>query len=99
MLKQPVKNEPEQFFYFIFQVQNAGFAFKQAATEPFHVQAEETFKINFWGTLNIMKQFYPLVRPGGRIVNVSSFTAKGSNLSKNLLHVNILIFLICPCLF
>ena len=59
---------------FYFSVQNAGFAFKQAATEPFDVQAEETFKINFWGTLNMMKAFYPLVRPGGRIVNVSSFT-------------------------
>jgi len=59
-------------------VQNAGFAFKQAATEPFDVQAEETFKINFWGTLNMMKSFYPLARSGGRIVNVSSFTVTES---------------------
>jgi len=41
-------------------VQNAGFAFKNAATEPFEVQAEETLKINFWGTLEMMKEFYPL---------------------------------------
>ena len=37
-------------------VQNAGFAYKNAATESFDVQAEETLKINFWGTLNMMKR-------------------------------------------
>ena len=37
-------------------VQNAGFAYKQAATEAFDVQAKETLKINFWGTLNMMKR-------------------------------------------
>merc|ERR1711936_96832 len=56
-------------------VQNAGFAFKAAATEPFDVQAEETFKINFWGTLDVMKQMTPLVKENGRIVLVSSFTS------------------------
>jgi len=56
-------------------VQNAGFAFKAAATESFDVQAEETFKINFWGTLEVMKVLSPLVRENGRIVLVSSFTS------------------------
>jgi len=57
-------------------VQNAGFAFKAAATESFDIQARETFKINVWGTLDVMKKFVPLVRENGRIVNVSSFTSQ-----------------------
>jgi len=59
-------------------VQNAGFAYKAAATESFDVQAEETFKINFWGTLNVMKSLLPMVRENGRIVLVSSFTSQGA---------------------
>ena len=43
-------------------IQNAGFAFKGSATEPRPVQAKETFKINFWGLLDVIKKFYPLTR-------------------------------------
>eukprot|EP01137_Pigoraptor_chileana_P013295 Opistho-2@66623 len=53
-------------------VNNAGFAFKVAATEPFAEQAEVTVRINFFGTLNVCKALVPIVRPGGRVVNVSS---------------------------
>jgi len=56
-------------------VQNAGFAFKQAATESFPIQAEETMKINFWGTLNVMKKCVPLAKKGARIVLVSSLVS------------------------
>ena len=31
---------------------------------------------NFWGTLNMMKAFYPLVNQNGRIVNLSSMQAQ-----------------------
>ena len=43
-------------------IQNAGFAFKGNATEPRPVQAKETFRINFWGLLDVIKKFYPLTR-------------------------------------
>ena len=78
-------------------VQNAGFAFKQAATESFAVQAEETMKINFWGTLNVMKKFMPMVKKNGRIVLVSSmsswwaqtgFTPAGNEISREMNLVN-----------
>ncbi|CAG8543480.1 7428_t:CDS:2 [Gigaspora rosea] len=32
----------------------------------------KTFATNFYGTLNLINHFYPLIRPNGRIVNVSS---------------------------
>ena len=38
-------------------VQNAAIAFKNAATEPFHEQAEITLKTNFWGTLGMLQKF------------------------------------------
>jgi len=59
-------------------VQNAGFAFKNAATESFDVQAEETLKVNFWGTLEMMKEFYPLANENARIVHVSSMASQSS---------------------
>merc|ERR1712228_556266 len=70
---------------------------KQAATEPFAVQAEETMKINFWGTLNVMKKFTPMVKKNGRIVLVSSmsswwaqtgFTPKMNEISREMNLVN-----------
>ena len=30
---------------------------------------------NFWGTLNMMKAFYPIINENGRIVNVSGFVS------------------------
>ncbi|KAL4230737.1 hypothetical protein ACF0H5_011112 [Mactra antiquata] len=53
-------------------VNNAGIAFKAAQTDPFSVQAEVTNATNFWGTLNVCKQLYPLLRIHARVVNVSS---------------------------
>lgn len=53
-------------------VNNAGFAFKAAATEPVHVQAKETLKVNFFGTLQTSKALIPLLRKNGRVVNVGS---------------------------
>ncbi|KAM8851916.1 carbonyl reductase [NADPH] 1 [Synchiropus picturatus] len=56
-------------------VNNAGIAFKVADTAPFAVQAEVTLKTNFFGTRDVMTHFLPLIKPGGRVVNVSSFVS------------------------
>jgi len=54
-------------------VNNAGIAFKVADTAPFDVQAEVTLKTNFFATRDMLTHFMPLIKPGGRVVNVSSF--------------------------
>jgi len=59
-------------------VQNAGFAYKQAATDPFEVQAKYTLAINFWGTLHMLQSFYPLANENARIVNVSSMISQST---------------------
>jgi NAD(P)-dependent dehydrogenase (short-subunit alcohol dehydrogenase family) len=53
-------------------VNNAGIAFKMADPTPFHIQAEVTMKTNFFGTRNICTELLPLIKPQGRVVNVSS---------------------------
>ncbi|XP_042289168.1 carbonyl reductase [NADPH] 1-like isoform X2 [Thunnus maccoyii] len=54
-------------------VNNAGIAFKVADTTPFAVQAEVTLKTNFFATRDMLTHFLPIVKAGGRVVNVSSF--------------------------
>ncbi|XP_004634410.1 carbonyl reductase [NADPH] 1-like [Octodon degus] len=53
-------------------VNNAGVAFRKTDPVPFHIQAEITMKINFFGTWNVSTELLPLIRPQGRVVNVSS---------------------------
>uniref|UniRef100_UPI0014861331 carbonyl reductase [NADPH] 1-like isoform X2 n=1 Tax=Arvicanthis niloticus TaxID=61156 RepID=UPI0014861331 len=53
-------------------VNNAGIAFKVADPTPFHTQAEVTMKTNFFGTQDVCKELLPLIKPQGRVVNVSS---------------------------
>ena len=65
-------------------VNNAAIAFKMRSTAPFLEQATVTLKTNFTGTLNIGKAFIPIVRPHGRIVNVSSTAGSLRNLQKRL---------------
>ncbi|NP_001076218.1 carbonyl reductase [NADPH] 1 [Oryctolagus cuniculus] len=55
-------------------VNNAVIAFKMEDTTPFHIQAEVTMKTNFDGTRDVCTELLPLMRPGGRVVNVSSMT-------------------------
>lgn len=57
-------------------VNNAGFAFKVAATEPFSEQAEVSLNINYWGTQYVCDAFFPILRDHARVVNVSSFVSK-----------------------
>ena len=65
-------------------VNNAGFAFKSAATEPFAQQAEETCAVNFVGTLRVCQALLPMLRPHARVVNVSSVAGASTILSPAL---------------
>jgi len=53
-------------------VNNAAIAFKQAATEPFGEQATVTLKTNYWNTKRACEILFPILKPGARVVNVSS---------------------------
>lgn len=65
-------------------INNAGMAYKVASTAPFIEQATNTVKTNFTGTVNITRALLPLVRPGGRIVMVSSTAGRLSILKPHL---------------
>ncbi|XP_029376278.1 carbonyl reductase [NADPH] 1 [Echeneis naucrates] len=54
-------------------VNNAGIAFKVADESPFAVQAEVTLKTNFFATRDMLTHFLPIIKAGGRVVNISSF--------------------------
>nr|XP_002129754.1 carbonyl reductase [NADPH] 1-like [Ciona intestinalis] len=56
-------------------VNNAGFAYKSASTEPFGKQARDTVDVNYYGTLKISNILLPIMKKGGRVVNVSSFVS------------------------
>ena len=53
-------------------INNAGIAFNRDATEPMHVQAEVTVKANYFGTKQTCETLFPILKPGARVVNVSS---------------------------
>lgn len=59
-------------------VNNAGIAFKVQDTTPFPVQAEVTLKTNFFGTRNVCTELLPLMKPYGRVVNVSSMVSSSA---------------------
>ncbi|XP_007125432.2 carbonyl reductase [NADPH] 3 [Physeter macrocephalus] len=62
-------------------VNNAGIAFKIDDPTPFDVQAEMTLKTNFFATRNVCRELLPIVKPHGRVVNVSSL--QGSKALEN----------------
>ncbi|KAG9348793.1 hypothetical protein JZ751_029110 [Albula glossodonta] len=53
-------------------INNAGIAFKMADTTAFGIQAEVTLKTNFFATRDMCNEFLPIIKAGGRVVNVSS---------------------------
>ncbi|MFH4975313.1 hypothetical protein AB6A40_002022 [Gnathostoma spinigerum] len=53
-------------------VNNAGFAYKTNATESAEVQARDTIAVNYEGVKNVCDALIPIMRNGGRIVNVCS---------------------------
>ncbi|XP_063303483.1 carbonyl reductase [NADPH] 1-like [Pelobates fuscus] len=59
-------------------INNAGIAFKVADTTPFGTQAEVTMKTDFYGTRDVCKELLPLIKPHGRVVNVSSMISYNS---------------------
>ncbi|XP_069492224.1 carbonyl reductase [NADPH] 1-like [Ambystoma mexicanum] len=67
-------------------INNAGIAFKGADPTPFHTQAEVTLKTNFFATRNVCTELLPLIKPHGRVVNVSSMVSLSAlaNCSKEL---------------
>ncbi|KAM9253174.1 carbonyl reductase [NADPH] 1-like [Dugong dugon] len=56
-------------------VNNAGIAFKNLDPTPFHIQAEVTLKTNFFSTRDVCTELLPLIKPQGRVVNVSSMAS------------------------
>ncbi|KAG8450234.1 hypothetical protein GDO86_002761 [Hymenochirus boettgeri] len=56
-------------------INNAGIAFKVADTTPFDVQANVTLRTNFFATRDICNELLPLMKPHGRVVNVSSMAS------------------------
>ncbi|XP_064456049.1 carbonyl reductase [NADPH] 1-like [Ornithodoros turicata] len=70
-------------------VNNAGIAYKTSSTAPFSEQAEVTVRTNFFGTLRVCTELFPLLRPHARVVNVSSLCGmlnkiQGEDLKKKL---------------
>ncbi|XP_072116045.1 carbonyl reductase [NADPH] 1-like [Mobula birostris] len=62
-------------------INNAGIAFKVADTTPFGIQAEVTMATNFFATRDMCTELLPIIKPHGRVVNVSS-TSGSEALSK-----------------
>ncbi|KAM3934652.1 carbonyl reductase [NADPH] 1-like [Leptodactylus fuscus] len=56
-------------------INNAGFGFRAGNIIPFATQAETTLKINYFGTRDVSNELLPLIKPNGRVVNVSSMVS------------------------
>ena len=56
-------------------VQNAGIAPMPNDDQTILEQTILTLNTNFWGVLNMMKTFEPIIKQGGRIVSISSFNS------------------------
>jgi len=63
-------------------VNNAAIAFKNAATEPFGEQATVTLRTNYWHTKRACEILFPVLKPGARVVNVSSSAGFLRNLER-----------------
>ncbi|XP_058517637.1 carbonyl reductase [NADPH] 3 isoform X1 [Ochotona princeps] len=53
-------------------VNNAGIAFESDDPTPFDIQAELTMKTNFFATRSVCTELLPIMKPHGRVVNISS---------------------------
>eukprot|EP00596_Hydrurales_sp_CCMP1899_P002597 CAMPEP_0119037932 /NCGR_PEP_ID=MMETSP1177-20130426/6497_1 /TAXON_ID=2985 /ORGANISM="Ochromonas sp, Strain CCMP1899" /LENGTH=267 /DNA_ID=CAMNT_0006999765 /DNA_START=147 /DNA_END=950 /DNA_ORIENTATION=- len=73
-IKAVCDNISEEHGYLDILVNNAGIAFKGSDPTPFQKQASPTVNVNFFGSLNVIKSFLPLLRKSNspRIVNVAS---------------------------
>jgi len=59
-------------------VNNAGIAFKNADDTPFATQAKVTLRTNYFSTFAACNILVPIMKPGGRVVNVSSMVSAWS---------------------
>jgi carbonyl reductase 1 len=64
----------DEFGHLDILVNNAGIAFKGSDNTPFQEQSAPTVNLNFFGTLNVIKIFLPLLKKSTspRIINVAS---------------------------
>ncbi|XP_005345231.1 carbonyl reductase [NADPH] 3 [Microtus ochrogaster] len=62
-------------------VNNASIAFRMDDSTPFDIQAETTLKTNFFATRNVCTELLPIMKPHGRVVNISSL--QGSKALEN----------------
>lgn len=53
-------------------INNAGIAFKVEDSTPFGIQADVTLRTNFFSTRDVCNELLPIIKPQGRVVNVSS---------------------------
>ena len=53
-------------------INNAGIAYDATSSESFGVQAKRTLMTNYLGTKMVCDVLFPILRPGARVVNVSS---------------------------
>ncbi|KAF3426538.1 hypothetical protein E2986_01120 [Frieseomelitta varia] len=67
-------------------INNAGIAFKESATEPFSIQAEETLRVNYFALRKVCKKLYPLLKPHARVVHVSSSSGRLKSISNESLR-------------
>lgn len=67
-------------------VNNAAIAFKNNATEPVSVQAEQTLFVNYFSVLSTCEILFPIVRNGGRVVNISSSAGHLTNIPSEKLR-------------
>ncbi|XP_014482464.1 PREDICTED: carbonyl reductase [NADPH] 1-like [Dinoponera quadriceps] len=70
-------------------VNNAAIAFKNDATDPFAVQAEETVRVNYFSLRRVCTALYPLLRPHARVVLVSSSAGRLCNITGDALKKKI----------
>lgn len=53
-------------------INNAGLFIHKEDNLPLIEEAKITFSLNYYGTINLCNALFPLLRPNGRVINVSS---------------------------
>jgi len=72
-------------------INNAGIAFKLSAPEPFPEQARKTIDTNYLGTKHVIERLLPHMKPGARVIQVSSSAGQvsGRPAAHKFLSVNL----------
>lgn len=53
-------------------VNNAAIAYPVQCSEPFLTQARESLRVNYFATVAVCRELFPVLRAGARVVNISS---------------------------